>query len=234
MSDTGHVHTDLVGTTCFKTTFHIRGLAKTFQHFVMCYCIFTIFMIDGHFFTICRMPSNRSLYGSLILFQISLHNCPVASADTVTFQLFCQIPVSNIIFAYQQCPGGILINSVDNSRPHHSVNTGKAVTTMCHNCIDQCSLIMPGCRMYNHPFGLINDQYIFILVKNIQRNILRNDIQLTGIRDLQMDPVIFTDLIIRFGSLLSHGNLSFFQKFLKERPGKTAVFLSKIAVDSYT
>ena len=67
----------------------------------MCYCIFTIFMIDGHFFTICRMPSNRSLYGSLILFQISLHNCPVASADTVTFQLFCQIPVSNIIFAYQ-------------------------------------------------------------------------------------------------------------------------------------
>ena len=122
---------------------------------IMCYCIFTIFMIDGHFFTICRMPSNRSLYCSLILFQISLHNCPVASADTVTFQLFCQIPVSNIIFAYQQRSGGILINSVDNSGPHHSVNTGKAVTTMCHNCIDQCPLIMPGCWMYNHPLGLL-------------------------------------------------------------------------------
>lgn len=62
------------------------------------------FMIDGHFFTICRMPSNRSLYGSLILFQISLHNCPVASADTVTFQLFCQIPVSNIILHTNSAP----------------------------------------------------------------------------------------------------------------------------------
>ena len=200
----------------------------------MCYRIFPIFVIDGHFFTICWMTSDRTFYGSLVLFQISLYNCTMTSPDTVAFQLFCQIPVGRIVLAHQKRTGSIFINSVDNSRSHHPVDPGKAVTTMGHNRIYQCSLIMPGSRMYHHSFGLINDQHIFILIKNIQRNILRNNIRFTGIRNLQMNSVVFPDLIIGFGSLIPNCNLSIFQKFLNERPGKTAVFFCKIAVDSYT
>ena len=54
MSQACHMYTNLMRATCFQTTFNICGLTETLQDFIMCNCLFSIFMVDRHLLTIDR------------------------------------------------------------------------------------------------------------------------------------------------------------------------------------
>ena len=124
MSDVFHMNTDLVCTTCFQTAFNISCLSKTLKYFIMCDCLFAVFMVDCHFFAVCRMTADRCIDSSFIFFEVSLHNRAITAFDAVFLELFGKVTVYDIIFADQKRTGGIFVNSVYNTWAKHSVNTG--------------------------------------------------------------------------------------------------------------
>ena len=68
MADTGHMYTDLMGTSCFQAAFHIRILSKPFQNLIMSDSVFSVFVINCHFFPVCRVTPDRTFNGSCVFF----------------------------------------------------------------------------------------------------------------------------------------------------------------------
>ena len=184
MSQTCHMYTNLMRTTCFQTTFNIRSLTETLQDFIMCNCLFSIFMVDRHLLTIDRMTPDRCVYSPFIFFDISLNNCTISSFNTVFLKLFCKVSVHHIILTDQKSPRSVFIDTMNDTRTHNSIDSGEIISTMCHYSINQRSLHMSCTWMYDHVFRLIYNHKPLILIQNIQRNVLRLYIRCLQIRDI--------------------------------------------------
>ena len=65
---------------------------------------------------------------------------------------------------------------------------------MVHDRIHQRTAVMPRRRMHDHSLGLIHDKDIAVLIKDIQRNILRQDIRQDLLRDGEGDKILLPDL----------------------------------------
>ena len=97
-------------------------------------------------------------------------------------QLLGKIAVCSVVFTYQKSTCGILVNAVDDSWPHNTVNAGQVPLAMVHNGIYQSSAGMSVGGMNNHSLWLIYYQYVLILIQNVQRDIFRKNIRLGQIR----------------------------------------------------
>ena len=124
MSKAGHMYTDLMGTTGFKAALDISRIPETFQNFIMGDSVFSIFVVDRHFFPVNWVTTDRAFYSTFIFLKITCHNSPVTPLDGMRFQLLGQITVSRVILAYKKSSCSVLINTVDDSRAHNTVNTG--------------------------------------------------------------------------------------------------------------
>ena len=89
------------------------------------------------------MAPDGRVYPSLIFFQISADNGPVAPRNRMGLQLFCQRIMSAVIFAGNQHSRGILVDSVDDSGAQHSVDAGKLSPAVTEKPVHQCTGIMP-------------------------------------------------------------------------------------------
>lgn len=99
MSKAAHVNADLVGSSRFQPTFNVGGISEAFQNPIMGDRFFSVFVVNGHFFSVNRVAANGSVNGSLVFFEVSCHNGAVPASDGVFLQLFSQIPVRLVIFA---------------------------------------------------------------------------------------------------------------------------------------
>ena len=85
MSDTGHVHPDLMGPPGLQTAFDIGVSPKTRQHPLMCHCPLAIVPVDGHFFALGGMTANGRIHRALILRKIADDDSPVPPGDGMLF-----------------------------------------------------------------------------------------------------------------------------------------------------
>ena len=83
MPDTCHMYTDLMGTSGFQCTFNIGIISKSFQYTIVCHCSSAVWSMDAHFFSVCRVASDRSIDRSGILFEISVDDRMILSGDRV-------------------------------------------------------------------------------------------------------------------------------------------------------
>lgn len=60
---------DLMSATGLQFKFHIGGVGKGFQYPIMGNRRFSVFLIDRHFFPLCGMSADRSLYPSCRFFH---------------------------------------------------------------------------------------------------------------------------------------------------------------------
>ena len=79
----------------------------------------------------------------------------------------------DIIFTDQKCTGGILVDTVDNSRTENTVDAGKRSLTVIKHSIDQRAGVMTGGRMHYHSLWLVHDEQIVVLIEDVERNIFR-------------------------------------------------------------
>ena len=86
---------------------------------------------------------------------------------------------------------------------------------MCHNRIYQSALHMSGTWMYHHILGFIHYQKPFILIQDIQSNVLRLNVRSLHIRHLKHDLIACLRLIVCPDRLPIYRNHLFFQKLLK-------------------
>ena len=88
------------------------------------------------------------------------------------------------------------VNPVNNPRTQNPVDSRKLIPAVPHQRIDQRTAVMAGRRMYHHALGFIHHQKLLILIKDIQRNILRKNIRLCQLRNSKKDLILLLYLII--------------------------------------
>lgn len=81
MSDTGHMHADLMCTSGLQLTLDISIIAETFQYFIMRYCMPALLCMRTHFFPVNGMSADRSIYGAFVFFYIAVYNCNINPVD---------------------------------------------------------------------------------------------------------------------------------------------------------
>ena len=131
-----------------------------------------------HPLAVRRIPSYRKVDHPLLLLQRAVYHSPVPAYDAVLLQLGGDGHMRGIVLADKKASGGIPVDPVNDTGPHHAVDAGKAVPAMIHERIDQRMAVMAGCRMHYHPLRLVHHKHIVILIQNVERDILRQNIRL--------------------------------------------------------
>ena len=139
------MYTDLMGTACLQAALYIGCISETFQHLIMGDCIFSIFVVDRHFFPVNGMTADRcprSVPSSS--FRLPATIARYRRLMECSFSCPGQISVCGVIFAYKKCSGGIFVDAVDNARTHNTIDSGKIIPAVVHDSIYQCSASMSG------------------------------------------------------------------------------------------
>ena len=144
-----------------------------------------------HPFPVRRVSSHRKINHAFLLFYDAVHNRPVSADDAVLLQLCRNGQMGCVILADKKASRSITIDPVHNSRPHDTVDSGKAVPAVIHKRIDQRMAVMAGRRMHHHPLRLVHHKNILILIENIERNIFRQNIRLHRFRKEKTDLIAF-------------------------------------------
>ena len=58
-------------------------------------------------------------------------------------------------------------NTVNDTGTDNAVYAGKRIIAVIYECIDQCIVIMPGCRMHDHVLWFVYYDYIIIFIDNV-------------------------------------------------------------------
>lgn len=72
MSQTAHMHANLVGSSGFQPALNIGVLSEALQHPVMRYRILPVFVVHCHFFPVHRMAADGGVYNAFLLFDPSM------------------------------------------------------------------------------------------------------------------------------------------------------------------
>ena len=97
------------------------------------------------------------------------------------FDLRRQALVGHIVFGNHQQTAGVFIDAVNNAGANYPIDARKRIATMIQQCIDQGAVAVAGCRVYYHPFGLVDHEQVLVLVHNRQGNILRDYVKRLGV-----------------------------------------------------
>jgi hypothetical protein len=97
-------------------------------------------------------------------------------------QLLGKSSVDSIGFTDKERPGGVFVDTMDDSRTKYPVDAGQIALAVIQDGIDQSSGSVSGTWMDYHALGFVDDEKVVILIQNIKRNILRKDIRFLYIR----------------------------------------------------
>ena len=140
--------------------------------------------------------------------------------------------MSSVVFCHHQYPGGISVDTVHNAGAFFPIDAGKFTAAVIHQSIDQCACIMPWCRMDNHSLGFIYHNHVRIFIKDIQRNILRQNFNFFCFRHFHINHVFFTQFIIGFHAAAIELDMSAFHQFLYSTARKVFHILSQKHIQS--
>ena len=116
----------------------------------------------------------------------------------------------HIIFTDNNRTGCVHINPMYNSRTHHTVDPRKMILAVEHHRIYHRMGVMTDTWMNDHSLWFVDDQYIFILIQNIQWNILRQNIRVLRFRKFQSYRIRKLDFIIGFHRFVIDRYISLF------------------------
>ena len=99
------------------------------------------------------------------------------------FELLRQIFVRPVIFTDKQGTCCIPVNSVDDTGAQNAVYPGKLIPAVIHQGVHKRVAVMSGSGMHDHAFRFVYNQDVRILVQNVERNILRFNMDLFRLGD---------------------------------------------------
>lgn len=88
-------------------------------------------------------------------------------------------------------PDGIHVNAVDDPRTQDAVDPRQILPAVVHQGVYQRARIMTGRRMDHHALGLIHQDHVAVLIKDIQGDVFSQDLRLHRLRHLKGQPVTF-------------------------------------------
>ncbi len=149
--------------------------------------LFSVPNAGCHLLPVGRMSAYGKLHHPFFLAYHAVDDSPVSAHDGMFLQLSSYGEMGCIIFTDDYASCGIPVNAMNDSGTQNAVDPGKAVLTMVHERIHQCIVVMSGSGVNHHTLGFIDHEYIFVFVKDVQRNILRLNFRFYRLRQFKTD-----------------------------------------------
>ena len=196
MTDIGHVDADLMGTTGFELHPQVGKITIGVRHEEMRNGVFAVFLGDRHLFAVGGVPSDRRVDRTGIGLKPAVDDRLVLPRKGMAGNLFGERKVGKIVFRHDQQSARILVDPVHDAGTDHAVDTGQRALAVIQQRVDQRAVRIARRRVHDHTLRLVDDQQIVILVADIQRNILRQNVKLLILRNLHHDLVAGAQLVI--------------------------------------
>ena len=219
MADIGHVDAYLMGAACFQPALRQGIFPKAFQHPEMGNSRLAIFPDNGHLFTVRGIPADIPTDDAGFFLDVAPDHRLIDAESSLFLNLLCQAEVCLVILGCHHDAGGILVQPVDDARADFPVDAGQ-ILTMMHQGIDQSAGKHSCCRVHHHASCLIDDDYILVLIKNVQRNILRENFRIFRLRHGQFHRIASFQLVVSLAHRLIYGGIAAGNQLLHMGTGK--------------
>ena len=129
----------------------------------------------GHLFPVHRVAAYLRLDPSLVGLGRAVHQGNIDPLDAVFLELPGQFDMGTVVLCHHDDTGGVLVNTMHDTRPNLAANAGKIVAVRQER-VHQGSIRIPGTGMHRHSGGLVHYHRVTVLVKDREGNLfgLRN------------------------------------------------------------
>ena len=136
-----------------------------------------------------------------------------------------------VILAGDEDTSGIHVNAVDDPRTQDAVDPGQILPAVVHQSVYKRARIMPGRRMDHHALGLIHQDHIAVLIKDIQGDVFSQDLRLPRLRHLKGQPVAFRHPVTGLYRTAVCKNAAGFHELLEKGTGIFLTLLRQKFID---
>ena len=219
VSDGGHMHADLVGSSREELDFEERVFVVDVtqeREFRPCELgVDGIF--GGHPFAIVRVSSDEGFDHAFFVFHESEDDSIVEFLYLPIRHFFLEFFHGSVVFRDEDEPARILVEPVDDPRSLHTVDD-REIPEVVEEGIHECSRIseLAGNRMGIDPRILTDDREIGIVENNFQVHILSNEMGFLGF-EFYFENISFFHPFIVFENPSVYLQVSFFYEFLHIR-----------------
>lgn len=233
VADAGHVDPDLVGATGLQTAADmgiapISGDDLPVGHGRLC-----VFTGDSHALSVRRMAAYGRVHRAAVLPEIAPDNGLIFAVKAVVGELSGQALVSKVVFCYDQKPGGVLVNTVDNTGALLPADTGERIPAVPQQGVHQCTVRMAGGGVDHHTPGFVDHHQIPILIDNIQRNVLGNQGKLFHFRQDDLKAVAGSAFVIFLHRTAVEGDNALLDEPLYRAAGEFLQIAREESVDPF-
>ena len=206
-----HVNSNLVGTPGFESALYQVHVAKALQHLVVGNSMLTLiaFGEDIHLKPILNATANMPDDGALILRQITPNQRCIYALGGMIEELLGDVGVGKLVLGNYQNARRVLIDTVHQSGTHIAALKQRKILKVVGKRVHQGSGVVAMTGVHHHAGLLIYDDNVIILVKDIERNILWDDLQLpAGIWKHNRDGIERFYLVARLNRLTIYKDIS--------------------------
>ena len=146
-----------------------------------------------------------------------------------------QPQVGPVGLRHHQQPRGVPVNPVDDAGALHPVDAGEGVPTVVEEGVDERPGRVPRGRVDDHSFGLVDDQKVFVLIDDVQRDVFRLQLQRFRLRQGEgnLHPGCYPQVFVLFaGRAAVHLHLPAFDQLLGKAAGQIGALFGNPAVQT--
>ncbi len=205
------VHAYLVRAPRFETALDQRHIAVTAQHAVVRDGMLALRAVgkDPHLQPVLGVAAYVARDRTLVLLDIAPHQRHVTAVDRMVEKLLCQRDVRPLVLGHDKQTRRILVDTMHQSGAHVALTEHRQMLQVERKSVDQRARIVAEARVHDHAGGLVDHQKIVVLVYDVERNILRDDLQLAPrVGHDDGYAVERLDLVARLGRLAVDQNVA--------------------------
>ena len=94
--------------------------------------------------------------------------------------------VREVVLGCDDEAGCVFVDAVDDAGPLFPTDAGQRIAAVCQQCVDERAVCMTGGWMNDKPLGLVHNDYVRVLIADLERDLLRRDGRLTHFGNCQL------------------------------------------------
>lgn len=174
---------------------------------------------DGHALSMDGVSADHVLEAPTFFFGQAVDGGEVDFTKAALGEGFGQAAVGDVIFGDDHAAGGVFIEAVDDARAHLSADAAEVVAVM-EKGIDEGAVGISCGGVDDEAGGFVEDEDVFVLKKDIERDVLSDDGDGDDLRDDEGDLVSSFQGSAGLGRASVQGHMSVFDQVLEAGAGE--------------
>ena len=212
---------DLVGAAGFKLALDEGDVAEPFHHSVVGDGMFALFTVgeDGHYEAVARVAAHVPDDGAFVLFEVAPHEGAVLAVNGVVEEVGGQLDLRLLRLGHDQNAGGVLVDTVQQQWLDLFAILIFLSLKMIGEGIDERAVVVTESRVHHHAGRLVDDDEVIVLVHDVERDVLGDNLEIAG-RTGQQDgnDIVGVYAVVRLLRLPVHKDTIGFGGFLYAVP----------------